>query len=263
MITSFELWQKLIGKVNTHQGGHVRPHRNFVDWVNDISFALFEEEYGVWEKTQQITDRMMPFLESVNVLVTSKSGQMWDLVTLPTYYEHFSSARIYKKKELYCGDRSLITIDGDTGKETRCANYIDEDDKELLRRQQDASICEITITKVKNNQWGAICKHKSKGPSMDNPICTQYKAGLKLAPKGIGVIVMDYFKLPTKCTFDYTITNPGTESEYIQYNPASIPLDWSQTMINEFINRLQKNYGTFVREPLLYEQGERDRNTTA
>lgn len=263
MITSYELWQQFIGKVNTHQGGHVRPHRNFVDWLNAISLALFEEEYAVWEKTQQITDRLMPFLNSVNVLVTSTPGQMWDLVTLPTGYEHFSSARIYKKKDLYCGDRSLNTIDGNSGKESRCNNYIDEDDKELLKRQQDANICEITIGKVKNNQWGAICEHKTKKPSHSNPICTQYKNGLKIAPKGIGIIVMDYFKLPTKCTFDYTITDPGTENEYIQYDINSIPLEWSQTMINEFLTRLQKNYGTFVREPILYEQGERDRNTTA
>lgn len=255
MISLFDLWQKLIGTVNTHQGGHVRPHRNFVEWVNDISFSLFEEEYSVWEKEQVISDRLMPFLRSYNIVVSPESNQMWDVVKLPADYEHFSSARVIRKNGVSCGQLGLPTVSGKDCKPAACPLYLDEDEQELLRQQADAALVECTITKVTNNRWAAICQHKMLHPTANNPKCTQFERGLKLAPKGLGVIVLDYLRLPKKGSFAYTISNPGTEQEYIQYDADnSQPLEWSETLINEFITRLQKKYGVFVREELLYQQ---------
>jgi hypothetical protein len=252
MITSFDLWEKFIGKANTHQGGHVRPHRNFIHWVNDISFAIFEEEYALWEKTQVISDRLMPFLRSVNIVVTPVGGQLFDLVSLPKDYEHFSSARIIRRNGDACGDQSLPTVSSKDGcTEVKCSNYIDEDDKKLLEQQADDKLKEVVITKIKNNKWAGLLDHEFDRPTWDVPACTQYEKGLKVAPKRLGVIILDYLRLPSKCTFDYTIINAGLETEYIQYNPdTSQPLEWSQTLINEFVDRLKKDYGTYVREAI-------------
>lgn len=262
-IDSFKLWEKLCGKVNTHQGGHVRPNRNFMDWVNDIRLEIFEEEYKAWEKSQIITDRLSPFLKSINIVVTGVSNQMWDLVKLPADYEHFSSARIWRRDGEPCGCNTCDTIDGATGEKTKCNFLLDADEMELAKIEADSRLCEISIDKVDNARWGAICKHKTLSPQKTGiPKLTQYDGGLKIAPKGTGIIILDYFRLPKPATFEYTILNPNTEQEYIQYNAVtSIPLEFSELLIPEFLDRLQKRYGTFVREPGLYEQGEMDRRT--
>lgn len=261
MITTFELYEKFCGTVNTHQGGHARPNRNFINWVNDVTIDIFMEEIKEWEKTQIITDRLSPFLKSVNVVVTGMPNQMWDLIKLPSDYEHFSSARIWKRADEFCGCSTCDTIDGKDGKEKKCDfRLIDEDEMEFAKQASDASIKEVTITKVPNDKWGAICSHRTMGPTSEKPICTQYDKGLKIAPKGTGVVIVDYFRLPVNATFEYTLLNPGAENEYIQYNAnTSKPVEFSKTLIPEMLDRLQKKYGTFTRENILYDQGERER----
>jgi hypothetical protein len=263
MITLFDLWEKFTGKVNTHQGGGVRPNRNFVQWVNDISLAIFEEEYQAWEKSQVISDRLMPFLVSMNVIVNPTGGQLWDIVKVPANYEHFSSARVIRKNGNSCGDSELVTVDGRDGcTEVKCDLYIDADEKKLLQQKADNKLKEITIEKIVNNRWAGLLDHESDKPSWDKPACTQYDGGLKVAPKGLGVIILDYLRLPVKGTFAYTIVDAGLETEYIQYDDGnSVPLEWSQTLINEFINRLKKDYGTFVREEMIYQHGENEKRT--
>jgi hypothetical protein len=265
MITLFDLWEKFIGKANTHQGGHARPHRNFQQWVNDISVEIFEEEYQVWEKTQVISDRLMPFLKSANIIVNPVGGQMWDLVKFPADYQHFSSARVIRKDNKSCGDSELVTLDGRDGcTEVKCEFMIDADEKKRLQQQADDSIKEIVITKIKNNKWAGLLDHESDRPSWNSPACTQFDQGLKVAPKALGVIILDYLRLPVKGVFGYTIVDAGLETEYIQYDPnASTPLEWSETLINEFLNRLLKNYGTFTRDEMLYQHGENEKRTTA
>lgn len=265
MINIFQLWEKFCGKVNTHQGGHARPHRNFLGWVNDIRLEIFEEEYKAWEKNRIITDRLSPFLKSVNIVLTGVSNQMWDLAKLPDDYEHFASARIWKNNGEPCGCNTCETIDGSTGKKTTCNFLLDADEMAKAKEESDARLCEISIDKVDNARWGAICSHKTQSPQKTGiPKCTQYDGGLKIAPKGTGVIILDYFRLPVEAVFNYTILNPNTENEYIEYVPAgSVQLEFTQLLIPEFIDRLQKRYGTFVREPGLYEQGELERRIKA
>lgn len=263
MIDVFQLYEKLCGKVNTYQGGHVRPNRNFLNWVNDIRLEIFEEEIAAWEKTQIITDRLSPFLKTVNIVVSKVSNQMWDVVKLPADYEHFASLRIWKNKESACGCKSCETIDGATGKKTSCEFLLDEDEMAMAREQQDGDLCEIAVDKVENMRWSAICNHRTLSPQKTGiPKTTQYDGGLKIAPKGTGIVILDYFRLPAPATFAYTIINANTEDEYIQYDePNSKKLEFTELLIPEFLDRLQKRYGTFVREPQLYEQGEADRRT--
>jgi hypothetical protein len=260
MITSYELFQKLIGTANTHQGGHVRPNRNFIDWVNDISLEIFNEEYQAWEKTQVISDRLSVFLSSVNVQVVPVGGQMWDLITLPADYEHFSSARVIRLNGAPVAIKGLPVISSVDGCSSgSCTTYIDADQAALNARAADLQIIEKDIEKVTNNRWGSICEHKFLRPTFDAPKCTQFDGGLKIAPKGLGIIVLDYLRLPRKATFDYTLINPGTEDEFMQYNAAtSISLEWKQTLIPEFLSRLETKYGKYVRDPGMYQMAVQD-----
>lgn len=266
MIDIFKLWERFCGKVNTHQGGHARPNRNFLGWVNDIRLEIFEEEYKAWEKSQIITDRMSPFLRSVNVVVAGVSNQMWDLVKLPADYAHFASARQWKRGQEPCGCTGCDTIDSTTGKKSECKiTVLDADEVELAKINEDSKICESSIDKVDNARWSALCSHKTLSPQKTGEgKCTQYDGGLKIAPKGLGIIILDYFRLPIEAKFNYDILNPNTENEYIQYNPnGSQSLEFSELLIPEFLDRLQIKYAGFIREGGLWQQGEAERRSKA
>lgn len=263
MIDLFELYEKVCGTFNTQQGGHIRPHRNFVDWVNDVSIELFEEYVAVAEKNQQISDYLTPFLKSVNVVVNPIAGTMYDVIKFPTDYEHYGSARVfYNSNETGCPCQGLPIIDGKDGKE--CENpYQDEDDKIKAQLKSEEGLCESSIIKVDNQRWGSICGHKTMSPTKKNPKITQFDGGFKIAPKQLGVIVLDYYRKPVKATFDYTITNPGNIDEYLQYNSGtSTKLEWSSVLVNEFVNRIGKKYGKFIREQFIFETSELDRKVT-
>ncbi len=256
MITAFTLWENLIGEVNTHQGGHIKPNRNFIQWVNTISKDIFNDLYAEYEKTRIMSNMLTPFLRTKNVIVTPVPNQMWDVVVKPADYNYFASARRLTRDGKSCGCSIYETIDGRTGKESECDLYLDEDDLKALQDQADANLCEVVIDKIKNNQWAAVCGHRTLGPTIKNPKCTDFEGGLKLAPKNMGVIIWDYFRKPLEATFLYTIINPGAEDEYIQFNTASQALEWDDKMIPEFIARLKDKYGVFVREPQISQDGK-------
>lgn len=261
MIDLFDLYQKLVGKVNTHQGGHVKPNGNFVNWVNTIQLEIFEDAYKDWEKDQSVSDRLSPFLVSKNVVVKKVPGQMWDVITLPEDYEHFASARVRQQGGKFYGCSTCETIDGTTGKKASCEFLMDEDELQAYLEKEDSRMLEQPVDKVNNGRWASLIKHRTMSPNVTGiPKCTQFDGGLKVAPKGTGVLILDYFRLPRPGSFNFTIINPNTENEYIEYNSVgSNPLEFSQSVIPEFLTRLQKIYGTFTREPLLWEQGERDK----
>lgn len=259
-ISLFDLWEELIGTANTHQGGHIKPNRNFVRWVKSISLEIFKEMCEEYQRSQVMSDEITIFLETVNVNVPVVPSQMWDLIVVPEDYEFFASARIYRRGTTSCGCDLYDTIDGKTGKkEGECSAYIDEDELALIKAKADKNLCEIELKKVSTNRWGAVCSHANLAPDINNPKCTQFGKGFKLAPKGLGTIILDYFRKPVDATFDYTILNPGEETEYIQYKEdTSVKLEWKETMIPEFIARLQKKYGRFVREPIIEQAGKDD-----
>jgi hypothetical protein len=58
---------------------------------------------------------------------------------------------------------------------------------------------------------------------------------------------MDFFRLPNKPVFSFTVINPNTESEYIQANATgSEDLEWSEKLIPNFLGILSAKYSIFV-----------------
>lgn len=255
MITAFKLYEKLIGEANTHQGGHAKPNRNFIDWVNTISIDIFNDLVAEFEKSNVISEMLTVFLKTKNVVVTPVPSQMWDLVTFPTDYNYFATASLIRKGDKSCGCKCYDTCGDIKEVEEECSILLDDDEMEALKIKSDKELCEFSIDKVRTAQWEAICKHKTMPPSIKSPKCTQFERGLKLAPKGLGIIVMNYFRKPKEAEFLYTITNPGLENEYIQFDPNSQPLEWDDKMIPEFIARLKEKYGTFIREQFVQKSG--------
>ncbi len=255
-IDLYELYQDVVSKVNTPQGGHFRPQTDFENAVNAINTELFEEKYNEWERSQDISDDLAPFLKSVNVIITSKTSESYDVVPYPPEYEHFSSARIFLGKvdggAKGCMCEGLEIFKGGD----KCQTWDDPDVAALKEQHKGDSINEIKIKKVDNGRWNAALRHVRKRPTYDNPIITQYEGGFKIAPKNLGIIRMDYLKTPKKIKFAYTT---GTNDQILYDINNSIQLEWSATLKSEFLARLGKRYFMRTREDDWYAASEQER----
>ena len=258
MINIFSLYESLRGRVNAHQGGHIRPS-DFIDWVHEVQIDLFNDRVEDFQKTQKIADEITPFLDSFNVNISNVSGSNWDLVAKPIGYSNYASARIIKKGGISCGCKGLTEIDND-GAETKdkCLAYIDEDEAIELKNNSDKENCEVGITLVDNDRWSSICKHPRKKPTCDSPKITQYGKGFKIVPKGCATsIIMDFFRTPKKPVFNYTVINPQQENEYYQFVQAgSVDLEWDEQLLPLFISKLMDKYATFVGDGNLWQQSK-------
>lgn len=284
MIDLFEMYEELSGSVNTQQGGHVRPYRNFLQWANAISLGLFEEKFAAWSKSQKVVDDLArPFLRSANVVVT-RSNSNYGVVAFPGDYAHFSSARHYRAAG---SDETLAIADLETfdecGKKVDIdkerPSYINEETWHAMKSQEKvaerkATIAEVevsglketTIDLISNDRWGAVMEHRFMRPKLADPKMTQYDAGFKVAPAGVTMIVMDYLRMPLPATFVYTVA-PGDvltgRGEYVIYDKTkSQQLEWSSLIRNEFLVRLEKKYGKYIREGFIWQTSESDRKQT-
>lgn len=259
MIGVFAFYQKILRVFNVHQGGIFKPS-TYIELVDDAQMEYFNELVEEFQKTQVISDKLTPFLDSANIVITSKSGHPWDLVVKPPMYEYFASARIIKKSGSACLCKDLGTFN-ENGKEIKTVDeskckYIDPDEIAELRLENDKENCEVPIRLVDNDRWGSIYNHKRKGPSCDKPIITQFSGGYKIAPKSCSnAIIMDFFRRPIKPVFNFTVINPGLENEYIQFNPiGSVNLEWSETVIEPLMLKIQKKYAIFTGQDNLFAQ---------
>ena len=233
-INIYELFLNLKSNTNTKQGGQLRV-RDFNNWVNQISIQLFNEKFAAWEKDQMLVDNLSrPFLESKS-FVTTKTALNHCLLPYPNGYSYFSSARVYKKSD---------------GEVVKCP------EPGTKGVSAFANLCEVTVTKVTNAQWGAVCDNKLIPPTTNRVRITQYEGGFKIAPKEIGYITLDYLRLPKKAK----LVTTGINQTYDAVN--SIDLEWNETVVNEFLSRLQIAYSEFIREQFLYSAGQNKKETT-
>ena len=257
MIPIDQLYQSFRGRINEHQGGHARIS-DFVNWVNEISLKLFSDMVKEYQKTQFLSDELTRFLKTLNASVSANSGTMWDIVKLPSGYENFAAARIIKKGGKSIGCKGALECKDGEATTNVCDEYIDEDELIRLRMDNDKAICEVDVELIDTDRWGAVCSHVRRKVTCANPKITQFSEGFKIYPKGCGtVIVMDFFRLPAKAIYNYTVINPQQENEYFQYNAVgSVNLEWSEKMIPVFLDKLQEKYSIFVQNDSLYQKSK-------
>lgn len=258
-IDLYQMLQLAWATLNTQQGGHLRPIRNYEAWVNEISLELYNEKVADWEKNQVLDDTLaVSFLRTVNVSIQAATGRGFDTVAYPEDYGAFSSMRILKPKkgEVMCELPRTDCMDCKSGKIVR---YIDPDDAIIEKAAKNVDYSEINLNKVDNQRWGSALDHKLKKPSISKPIATQFDKGFKIAPQGLGIVVLDYFKQPQKAKFAY---NLDSEDRIIYDLTASIQLEWTDLVLPEFISRLKKRYGSFTGQVEIYNQGEAERKQT-
>lgn len=254
-IDLYDLYMSLRNNVNTQQGGFIRPQANFQNWVNEVSMELFREKVKEWETTQRISDELAPFLKTVNAVLVTQPGRNYDVLAYPEDYGYFSSARILANVDIKCG----CAVDGKEfvdGNDGTCKAYEDEDYKEIAERNKGAGLCELSVTKVPNQMWGAACDNSFKKPTVTSVIITQWDGGFKVAPRNLGIIILDYLKVPRKAVFGYTL---GPDDNIVYNAGTSTQLEWGESVKGEFLARLQKRYGMFVREEFVYAASESER----
>ena len=253
----YQLYLRTIATVNTQQGGCLKP-TTFVEWCNQISTELFNEKFCNAETSQKNDDELNnTYLRSLNVVVTPNPGRNFDTITLPADYGYFSSLRIFLAQDADCG---CLNKEHNIQVGDQCGAYEDPAMKEIRERYKAEYANEVTARKIDNARFGSAAKSIIMPVTIQNPIVTQVNGGLKIVPRDVGIVVLDYFKLPVKAVMSFT-TVPGTD--VINYNlGASTQLDWPDLVENEFIARLKKRYASFTRNQAQYAEGELERKQT-
>lgn len=243
-IDTFDLWTKYTAFVNTFQGGFTPPATVFMPAVNDISNEMWEEKTAIAENDNKVEDDLSPFIKVKNCTV-SNTGKSFGSFLYPKNYGRFSSARLLIHDGKFCAEE---------GVEFHCKEEDDQEKFERVERYLDA-IKEVEVVKISNSKWASCLTHLTKGPTTTKPKVTQVDYGFNVAPREVSVIVLSYFVRPTDATFAYT-TPPGNiqtgSGDQIIYNKAgSIPLEWSSTLVNEFLWRLAVRFGLYTRDQFM------------
>jgi len=252
----FDCYQDFLSRANVHQGGHVPP-TVFTRWLHEIQMDIYNDRVADFQKTQKLSDEITIFLESINVIVTNVSGQFYDLVKKPTGYENYASSRHVIKDGKSAGCKGLKECDGVEVKD-QCQTYVDPDEIATLRLEAGKDNCEVAIELVDNSRWSSICNNPRKKLTCQTPKLTQYSAGFKLAPKGCMTnIIMDFFRLPKKPIFNFTVINPQQENEYYLYVAlGSQDLEWSEQLLPTFMAKLLDKYAIFVGNDTMWTQAK-------
>jgi hypothetical protein len=254
MIDAFDLWNSFQSAVNTEQGGWFRPQTDFIQACNDISKNLWNKGRKEAEKSQFWKDNMAPFMKTKNFLVKTPKVHAW--FKPDSDYGGFAAARIIVYKGMSITDKNI-----DEGK---CANDNEFVSDTKLSEDYYDNVREYDVELVDDIKWGAMNRHKTKGPTLDKPKMRQVDGGFQILPRGVTVVVLDYYREPKTATYLYT-PSPGNEQtgagDNIIYNPESQPLEWPFNMRDEFLIELGARYGVFTRQEFLYSVSQQSKKT--
>jgi hypothetical protein len=256
MINLFQLWAAFQSQANTWQGGFWAPQTDFTTNVNIVQKEIMQDYVSRWQENQIGTDKLKVFLKTRNIKLAAESSRPYDTGILPVDYQFFSSLRVLVNNGSPCGCKQIPVLDSDTNQECDCPNddkYVDPDILALQQAKGNEGLCEASAKLVDNQRWGAVCESRTKKPTIYKPVASLYDGGFKVYPKGMGILVLDYFRKPKDAVFAYTL-GPNDE---IQFDPTnSVNLEWDEIMIPEFIDRLLKKYAIFTGQEQLYQIGE-------
>lgn len=259
MIDTFDLYNDFKASVNTQQGGFFSPQVEFIKAANLASIMKWENDTRQAEKSQEIKDNLLPFLVSKN-LQTTVSSSYFTVATPPDNYARFASAKILLVKEK---NICIPSKDIDAG---YCLNGKTKNDKEKyvvfksdeeLAKDYYENVTENEVEMIENQRWSAAINHLRKKPTFEKPKLTQINGGFKIAPRDIGVIILNYYTKPIEATLVYTV-NPanlqtGSGGGIIYNKAASVPLQWNITVKNDLLKIIKEIYIGFTRDGL-YQQ---------
>lgn len=253
VIDIFDIWQKLMSLCNVQQNGQIRPQTDFQNWYNSVNTEMFKAKVAKFQLNQVVTDELASFHSTVIIMTTNVAGRNYMVAAYPSDYEYMIDVRVIRQKaETDCADFGLYPIIDGKGKSTM---YTDPDFAGMVQNFAGMGIMEEPTDVVEAAKWGGCLSHPTKGPTWLDPKATQDKEGIKIAPKGVTSIVLDYFHTPRSAVFAYTI---GT-GDIVVYNSAgSTQLEWTSVIENEILTRLGMKYAAAIGDTALYQQFEEE-----
>jgi hypothetical protein len=240
MIDSNDLYIDFKAMFNTAQGGFFPPQTVFIRAVNNISLMLWEKWTRQAEKSEEIKDYLLPFFKSINI-ITKPNKSFFAIAVPPIDFERFSSAKI------------LVTKNDTCVCDTGAANSNVSQD-EIDETYYD-SITESQIEMIDNIRWSNAIKHLTKFPTFEKPKMTQIDGTWKVSPRGVSVVVLNYYIKPKPATFVYTTTAGNVQTgagDYLVYDKDnSDALEWTETVKNEFLCELGVRFGLYTRDQFI------------
>lgn len=227
---------------NTSQAGFVRPVADFIPAIHTISIEIFNILVKQQTKTQQVKDALLPFKKSANVSV-SKMGNEW-VAKYPDDYKAYEAGGIITVGKKVIGDKNCSLWDGKEWK----ASGLDAEDFE---EKPDEEFKRYPLTEVAANKWNSVTSHPTRKPKFDKPYITQRGSGFEVAPGNeIGVIVIDYYRLPKEPKFNYKEVRDDPDV-YLKFEEiGSEHLEWGDEMIPAFLYKLSKRFGYMISDEL-------------
>jgi len=250
MIDALDLYNSFKSVVNTFTGGWYRPQTDFIVAVNDISNELWEMWTAQAEKSQEIKDNLFPFLVSKNTIVKAQNGNYGTFIPPPNY-GRYASASI-----LFVDEKCVPSQEVDKG---RCLNSQNKlvpfkSDEDLAKDYYD-NVTEVEVEMIDNQRWQSALNHLTKKPSLLRPKINQINNGFRVSPREVSVVVFYYYTRPIHATFMYTIAagnvDTGAGDQLIYNKVQSTPLQWTSTVVNEFIWRLGERFGLFTHQEFM------------
>lgn len=243
-IDVFYLWTSFNGLVNSFQGGFYPPITVFMPAVNAISNEIWQEWTPQAENDQKIQEDLKPFLRTKNCVVVNENSN-YGFFQNPVDYGYYSDSRLIVHEGKICGQSGVS-----------CSRAASDEQSEFeeVERYRDG-VEEVNVQSISSSKWAACLSSVTKKPTLQKPKITQMSIQFKVAPRNIPVVVLDYYVNPTDAVFAYTTTTPNVQTgsgDQIVYNQSqSTPLQWSPTLINEFLWRLAERFGITTKDQFL------------
>ena len=242
MIDIFDLYNDFKAMFNTAQGGFFPPETVFLRAVNNISLKLWETWTRQAEKSEEIKGYLLPFFKSKNIISVAQKS-FYSIAKLPDDFQRFSTAKILVTRINTC----VPDINVEQGK----VDGAEVPQEEIDEKFYD-SIRESQIEMIDNIRWSDAVNHLSKFPTFEKPKMTQIDGHWKISPKGVSVIVLNYYRKPIPATFKYTRTPGNVQTgagDYLVYDEkSSKPLEWTETVKNQFLWELGVRFGLYTKD---------------
>lgn len=224
---------------NTHQGGHLRPNADFIPRVKEASLKFFNALASQETKSEMVQSVLVPFVKKASIIV-EKDGSDY-IAKYPKDYKYYKAGGI-----ITISDKTYADEDSEVWS-NKCV-LSEEQRKDFFPSEEDYQ--RYPLTKVFPNQWNGVLAHKNRKPTFQKAYIVQRGKGFEVAPISIGVIVIDYYRLPNDPVYNYTEENAYPDVFIRFKEDQSKHLEWGDEMMPAFLYELSRAYGYITSDEL-------------
>lgn len=186
----------------------------------------------------------MPFLQTVNVSV--KKDTLYEYAPKPKDYVWYSDLEVVMEDDYVCGDPNC--------------QFYDEECKPLPEEflPKTSHFIRFPVQLIKDGKWTSVYSHPNRKPSIAKKriYARQIEKGFEIAPSGIGVVLLSYYRKPQEPYIDYDEIVSGPDV-YLKYKQeTSKQLEWGENMMPVFIYKLGKRFGLTTKSQLEIQVSE-------